>query len=87
MIIYSNRCYAICVCKIKWRCSCKCEGYIRKREPEQTEPPVVEAVGNVFTLTLTGVPKLVPMQLLASLNAVIEYVPAAAVVIVKVVVG
>ena len=56
--------------------------------PVHTDPPPdVDAVGNVFTVTLTGVPRLVALQPLASLNAVTEYVPTAAVAIVKVVVG
>lgn len=40
-----------------------------------------------LTVTGTGVPRLVAIHVLASVNAVTEYVPAGAVGIVKVVVG
>ena len=57
-------------------------------EPTQTvPPPLATAVGNGLTMTLTGVPKLVPTHVFASVNAVTEYVPTGALVIVKVVVG
>ena len=50
-------------------------------------PPLMLAVGNGLTVTSTGVPRLVPTHVFASLNAVIEYVPAVAPTTVKVVVG
>ena len=57
-------------------------------DPIQTvPPPLATAVGNGLTITLTGVPKLVPTQVFASVNAVTEYVPTGALVMVKVVVG
>jgi hypothetical protein len=49
-------------------------------------PPLTTAVGNGVIVTGIGEPKLVPVQL-ASLKAVTEYVPAAALLIVKVVDG
>ena len=55
-----------------------------KVAPEQTVPPPVtlETVGLGLTTTDTGVPRLVPTHVFASLNAVMEYVPAAALFIV-----
>ena len=46
-------------------------------------PPETVAVGLALTITLTGVPKLVATQLLLSVNEVMVYVPAAALVMVK----
>ena len=45
-------------------------------------PPLTLAVGSALTVTVTGVPRLVPAQVLASVSAVIEYVPAGALLIV-----
>ena len=56
--------------------------------PAQIDPPpLVTAVGNGLTITETGLPRLELAQPVLSLSAVIEYVPAGAFVIVKVVEG
>ena len=57
-------------------------------EPTQTvPPPLATAVGNGLTITLTGVPKVIPAHVFASVNAVTEYVPIGALVIVNIGVG
>jgi hypothetical protein len=51
------------------------------------EPVTLDTVGSGFSEITTGVPRLVALQVFASVNAVNEYVPRAGFARVKVVVG